>query len=160
MSAGKTGRITIAAVGRMKKSPLRDVQEDYVKRLKRYSTISLSEVKDAVGRGVPDAVAMERVGDALLKATAKARRRILLTSDGRSLSSEKFARHLRRQIETYGQLAFLLGGPLGFSLEVTAAADETLSLSSMTLPHELARVIFLEQLYRAFTILRGEPYHK
>jgi 23S rRNA (pseudouridine1915-N3)-methyltransferase len=113
-----------------------------------------------VSRGFPDAVALGREGDALLKSTAKARRRILLTPDGRAYSSEAFARYLRRQIETYGQLAFLIGGPLGFSPEVTAAADDQLSLSSLTFPHELARVMFLEQLYRAFTILRGEPYHK
>lgn len=160
MANGKTGQITIAAVGRIKKSPLRTAQEDYLKRLKRYSTVSLSEVKDAVGRGFPNSVAMQREGDALLKATTKARRRIILTPDGRNVSSKEFARSLQRQIELYGQLAFLLGGPLGFSPEVKEAADDRLSLSSLTFPHELARIMFLEQLYRAFTILRGEPYHK
>jgi 23S rRNA (pseudouridine1915-N3)-methyltransferase len=160
MISGKTGRIIVAAVGRLKKSEWQSAQAKYLKRLKRYSEVSLAEVKDSVGRGFPDAVAMEREGEALLKATGEARRRILLTPNGRELDSEKFAAYLQRQIELYGHLAFMMGGPLGFSPEVESAAEESLSLSRLTFPHELARIVFLEQLYRAFTILRGEPYHK
>ena len=160
MISGKTGRITFAVVGRLKKSEWQSAQDKYLKRLKRYSTFSVVEVKDAVGRGFPDAVAMEREGKALLDAGADARRRILLTPNGRELDSEQFAAYLQRQIELYGHLAFMMGGPLGFSPEVESAAEESLSLSRLTFPHELARIVFLEQLYRAFTILRGEPYHK
>jgi 23S rRNA (pseudouridine1915-N3)-methyltransferase len=157
---GKTGQIIIAAVGRLKRREWQTAQGDYLKRLKRYSAVSVVEVKDSVGRGFPDAVAMEREGEALLKATSEARRRILLTPNGRELDSEGFAAHLQRQIELYGHLSFLIGGPLGFSQEVESAAEEGFSLSRLTFPHELARIMFLEQLYRAFTILRGEPYHK
>ena len=160
MTNGKTGRITVAAVGRLKQSEWQSAQADYLKRLKRYSAVSLVEIKDSVGRGFPDAVAMQREGEALLKATSKARRRILLAPDGLSLSSEEFAAHLQRQIELYSHLSFLIGGPLGFSQEVQSAVEERLSLSLLTFPHELARIMLLEQLYRAFTILRGEPYHK
>ena len=67
---------------------------------------------------------------------------------------------MQRQIELYGHLSFLLGGPLGFAPDVESAAEDSLSLSPLTFPHELARIMFLEQLYRAFTILGGEPYHK
>jgi len=67
---------------------------------------------------------------------------------------------LQRQIQIYGQLAFLIGGPMGFSDEVLTQCDEQLSLSPLTFPHELARVMLLEQLYRACTILGNEPYHK
>jgi 23S rRNA (pseudouridine1915-N3)-methyltransferase len=160
MSGGKFGRITVAAVGRIKRSEWQYAQGDYMKRLKRYTTISVREVKDSVGRGFPDTVAMEREGEALLKASAKSRQRILLSPDGKELTSKQFARYLKGQIERQGHLAFLIGGPLGFAPEVESAAQDTLSLSRLTFPHELARIIFLEQLYRAFTILRGEPYHK
>lgn len=154
------GHIVIAAVGKLKQREWQEAQQDYLARLNRYTDVSLQEVKDAVGRGFEDAVAMQREGEALLKATAGGQRRILLSADGRGYSSRQFARFLREQIELYGRLAFLLGGPLGFAPEVEAAADSRLSLSRMTFPHELARIMLLEQVYRAFTILRGEPYHK
>ena len=160
MTNGKTGQITVVAVGRLKRSEWQSAQIDYLKRLNRYTSISVTEVKDSVGRGFPDAVAMQREGQALIKAASKARRRILLSPDGRKLNSEQFAAYLQRQIELYGHLSFLLGGPLGFAQDVESAAEDSLSLSPLTFPHELARIMFLEQLYRAFTILRGEPYHK
>jgi 23S rRNA (pseudouridine1915-N3)-methyltransferase len=93
-------------------------------------------------------------------AAARARRIILMTPTGRQMDSLELAGFLRNQLETYGELAFLIGGPLGFDAAVSAAAHDQLALSRLTLPHELARVILLEQLYRAFTILHGEPYHK
>ncbi len=160
MANSKTGQIMIAAVGRMKQPDLRSLQEEYLNRLTFYTNVSIAEVKDAVGRGFPDGVAMRREGEALLKASSKARRRILLTSGGREMSSEKFASFLGRQIELYGHLAFLIGGPLGFAPEVEGAAEDRVSLSRLTFPHELARLMFLEQLYRAFTILHGQAYHK
>jgi 23S rRNA (pseudouridine1915-N3)-methyltransferase len=160
MSSSKTGQIIVAAVGRLKRSEWQSAQSDYLKRLKRYTSISMVEVKDSVGRGFPDDVAMQREGQALLKATESARQRILLSPDGRERSSEAFARYVQRQIEQHGRLSFLIGGPLGFAPEVESAAQDRISLSSLTFPHELARIVFLEQLYRAFTILRGEPYHK
>ncbi|MFN2136011.1 MAG: 23S rRNA (pseudouridine(1915)-N(3))-methyltransferase RlmH [Candidatus Promineifilaceae bacterium] len=160
MSNGKMGQIVVAAVGRLKKSPWKVAQGDYLKRLQHYTNISLAEVKDSVGRGFPDAVAMQREGEALLAATEGAQRLILLTPAGRQFTSEQFSAYLLREIELYGRLAFLIGGPLGFDPGVEAAADEQMALSSLTFPHEMARVVLLEQLYRAFTILRSEPYHK
>lgn len=157
---GQAGHIQIAAVGKLKRREWRTVQDDYLQRLNRYTEASLLEVKDAVGRGFEDSVAMQREGEALLKATADSQRRILLSADGRMLSSRQLARLLQEQVEIYGRVAFLIGGPLGFAPEVTAAANSRLSLSRLTFPHDLARIMLLEQLYRAFTILRGEPYHK
>lgn len=155
-----TGQIVLATVGKLRQRAWRDSQSDYLKRLQRYTDIRLMELKDSVGRGFPDVVAVQREGEQLLQATSTVRRRILLAPDGREMSSEMLAGYLGKQLEIYGRIAFLLGGPLGFSEEVIEAADERLSLSQLTFPHELARIIFLEQLYRAFTILRGEPYHK
>jgi 23S rRNA (pseudouridine1915-N3)-methyltransferase len=160
MTNGQSGHILIAAVGKLKRREWRAAQDDYMTRLNRYTDATLQEVKDAVGRGFPDAVAMQREGEALLKATADSQRRILLSADGRVMTSKQLARFLQEQIELYGRVAFLVGGPLGFAPEVEEGADGRLSLSRLTFPHELARIMLLEQLYRGFTILRGEPYHK
>ncbi len=155
-----TGQITIAAVGKLRSRDWRDAQGDYLKRLQRYTDVRLAEVKDSVGRGFPDSVAVIREGEQLLHATSKTHRRLLLTPDGKEMSSKAFAAFIQKQLVTYGRIAFLMGGPLGFSEEVIGAADARLSLSKLTFPHEMARIILLEQLYRAFTILHGEAYHK
>lgn len=154
------GRIDLIAVGKIRSKPWQLAQADYEKRLGYYTRFNLVEVKDFVGRGQPDAVALQKEGDLLLKAAGGAGRIILLTPEGDSPTSPKLARYLQKQIELYGRLAFLIGGPLGFADEVIAAAHDQLSLSPLTFTHELARVILLEQLYRAFTILNGESYHK
>ena len=155
-----SGHITIAAVGKLRRSHWQAAQDDYLQRLQRYTTVELVEVRDVAGRSIPDAVAMQREGKQLLKAAASAGRKIALTPDGKLMSSPQLATYLRRQIEVYGRIAFLIGGPLGFAPEVTRAAHTQLALSYLSFPHELARVILLEQLDRAFTILNHEPYHK
>ncbi|MDX1415173.1 MAG: 23S rRNA (pseudouridine(1915)-N(3))-methyltransferase RlmH [Candidatus Promineifilaceae bacterium] len=155
-----TGQIVIAAVGKLRHREWRSMQNDYLKRLRRYTGINLVEVKDSVGKGFPDQVAMTREGEQLLQATSDVQRRVLLTPNGQEMSSEAFAEFIQKQIETFGRIGFLVGGPLGFSEEVIFGADTALALSQLTFPHELARIILLEQLYRAFTILRGESYHK
>lgn len=154
-----TGKIMIVAVGKLH-GDWRAAQQDYLARLRRYTDVTLIEVKDAVGRGALDAVAMQREGEALLAAAKDARRVIALTATGKQMDSPGLADFLRKQIEVYGSLAFLIGGPVGLSPEVIAGCDDTLSLSPLTFPHELARVVLLEQLYRAATILSGEKYHK
>ena len=90
----------------------------------------------------------------------KRQRLVLMTAGGRQHSSPELAAWLQTQLEQVGTLAFLIGGPVGFDPATIAAAHEQLALSRLTLPHELARVVLLEQLYRAFTIIHGEPYHK
>jgi 23S rRNA (pseudouridine1915-N3)-methyltransferase len=160
MASQGTGKITIAAVGKLRRREWLAIQHDYLKRLMRYMDVRLVEVKDSVGRGFPDSVAVQREGEQLLHATEDAQRRLLLAPDGEEMSSEEFAAFVDKQIVIYGRIAFLIGGPLGFSEETIGGADARLSLSRLTFPHELARILFLEQLYRAFTILRGEPYHK
>ncbi|HEX6383842.1 MAG TPA: 23S rRNA (pseudouridine(1915)-N(3))-methyltransferase RlmH [Anaerolineae bacterium] len=155
-----SGHITIAAVGKLRRSHWQAAQDDYLQRLQRYTTADLVEVKDVTGRSIPDAVAMQREGEQLLKAAENASLKIALTPGGKLMSSPKLATYLRKQVEVYGRIAFLIGGPVGFADEVVARCDEQLSLSPLTFPHELARIILLEQLYRACTILSGEPYHK
>lgn len=158
--ARKFGTINLIAVGKMRTKHWLQAQQDYEKRLRHYTTFSLKEVKDAVGRGSPDIVAMQKEGDQLLKSAAQANRLILLSPEGKQMTSPELAKWLQQRIERNGRLAFLIGGPLGFSDEVIAASHEQIGLSPLTFTHELARVIFMEQLYRAFTIINGEKYHK
>ncbi len=153
------GKIILVAVGKLR-GEWRTAQQDYLTRLRRYTTVTLIEVKDVVGAGLPDSIAMRREGEALLMAAKDARRRIALSASGKLLDSVGLADFLHKQIEVYGSVAFLIGGPLGLAPEVLATCEETLSLSPLTFPHELARVILLEQLYRAATIIGGEKYHK
>lgn len=155
-----SGHITIAAVGKLKSLQYRFIQDDYLKRLQRYTKVELVEVKDVVGKSVPDQVAVEREGQHLLKATANVNRRFALVSTGRQPDSLELADFVRNQIGLYGRIAFLIGGPLGLSEEVLQHCEEMISLSRLTFTHELARLIFLEQLYRAGTIIAGESYHK
>ncbi|MCB8984719.1 MAG: 23S rRNA (pseudouridine(1915)-N(3))-methyltransferase RlmH [Ardenticatenaceae bacterium] len=154
------GHIDLIAVGKVRSQAWLLAQADYEKRLGYYTRFNLVEVKDFVGRGQPDAVAVQKEGELLLKAAEGAGRIILLMPEGKHPTSPGLARYVRQQIEIYGRLAFLIGGPLGFSDQVIAAAHDHLSLSPLTFTHELARVILLEQLYRAFTILNNENYHK
>jgi 23S rRNA (pseudouridine1915-N3)-methyltransferase len=158
--ASAFGQITVVAVGKVRAAHWAAAQDEYVKRLGRYTSFRLIEVRDMVGRGVVDAVAVEREGEELLRVAERSPVRVLLSADGRAQTSEGLAAWLQKQMEGSGHVAFLIGGPLGFSEPVRAAVPDRLSLSPMTFPHELARVMLLEQLFRAFTILRGEPYHK
>ena len=154
------GRLTIATVGKVKNKAWLVAQDDYVKRLGHYTTLDLIEVKDVVGRSIPDEVAMAKEGEQLLQAVADSQRLIALTPTGKLRSSPSLATWLQKRVVDYGRIAFLIGGPLGFSDDVLAACHEEISLSPLTFTHELARILLLEQLYRACTILAGEQYHK
>lgn len=155
----KSVRLTLAAVGALKEPYWRAAQAEYVKRIRRYAPLALAEVKDRVGSGLLDAEAMRREGEELLTA-AKGCTLVALTPEGETLTTDAWAPRLARFLETHSRVAFLIGGPLGLAGPVRASSPWRLSLSPMTFPHELARVVFLEQLYRAFTILAGEKYHK
>lgn len=155
-----SGQVTLIAVGKLKRDYWKQAQLEYQQRLGRYTDLTLVEVRDVVGKGLPDAVALRQEGEQLLKAAESAVRKVALTSVGVQMSSTQLARYLQRQVQLHRTLAFFIGGPLGFSDEFLAACDEQLSLSTLTFPHELARIMFLEQLYRAATILSGEKYHK
>lgn len=156
----KLGKIMIAAVGKLKKEHWRAAQTDYVKRLRRYTGFSLVEVRDSVGKGSSDNIAITKEGDALLDATKLANFRIALSIQGQQMDSMDFAHNLLQWIEKYGNIAFMIGGPIGLSSDVLRASQYDLSLSAFTLPHELARIVLLEQLYRSATIINKHQYHK
>lgn len=154
------GTITIAAVGRLRTPHWQSAQNDYLVRLRRYVQVDLVEVRDAVGGSLSDEVAMAHEGAALMEVVEAKPWVVALDPAGRQADSVRFAHYLRKQIEIYRHTAFVIGGPMGLAPDLIARANERFSLSLLTLPHELARVVLLEQIYRAMTILSDEPYHK
>ncbi len=154
------GTLTIAAVGKLRTSHWRAAQQDYLQRLRRYVKVSLVEVRDVAGGSLPDDLAIVREAAALTQATRQAAWTVALDVTGQQLDSEGLADYVRRHVEIHRDLAFVIGGPVGLAPELLASCSARLSLSPLTLPHELARVVLLEQLYRAMTILSGERYHK
>lgn len=152
-------KLTVVAVGKMR-GPLSEVEAEYRRRAGHYWRLELHEVRAGSSNKSPDSV-MEEEGKRLLSGCAPGAHVWLLTRDGKAITSAALARRLEEHgIRAEREVAILIGGAFGFAPEVRARADATLSLSAMTLPHEMARVVLLEQLYRAGTILRGEPYHK
>lgn len=153
-------RATVVAVGRLK-GWTADGCEDYLGRLRRYFPIEVAEVpeEDMNRRSANEVLAAE--GERLLKRIPAGAYVIALDREkGMPLSSEEFAGRLDSLgVSGRSHVAFLLGGPLGLSPELLRRADERLSLGNITLPHALARIVLLEQLYRAVKIERGEKYH-
>ena len=153
-------RISVIAVGKLKERYWRDAADEYLKRLGPYANVRVQEVTDRDPvRG--EARAMAEEGADVLRAIPEGSHVIALDLGGCQMSSEAFSARLDAlALDGRSQVAFLIGGSTGLDLTVLAQADERLSLGPMTLPHNLARVVLLEQIYRAFRISRGEPYHK
>lgn len=158
-------QINILAVGRLKERYLREAQEEYLKRLSTYARVNVLEVPDeSVPEGAPPALEEKiksREGDRLAGHVQPAAHVVALDREGGQLSSEEFARFLSGlALEGKSQATFLIGGTLGLSGEILRSARTRISFSRMTFPHQLIRVVLLEQIYRAFKINRGEPYHR
>jgi 23S rRNA (pseudouridine1915-N3)-methyltransferase len=153
--------LRLITVGKLRGSIWLPAAAEYGRRLQSYANFEVVEIRDVVGKGLPDAKACAEEGKAIAQALETGNYLVVLDREGKSLSSEQLAQTLRRQIDAgLRKMDFVIGGPVGLDAPIIAKAKLRLSLSAMTLPHELARVVLLEQLYRAFTILRGEPYHK
>jgi 23S rRNA (pseudouridine1915-N3)-methyltransferase len=146
-------------VGRDRSGLYRPALEEYARRLGRYARFEVVEVPEARRHaGTPRA--RDEEGEAILARLRDGERVGALDERGREPSSEELARRLGAWLAGGRDLALVVGGADGLAEAVKARADESLSLSRLTLAHRLARLVLLEQLYRAFTILRGEPYHK
>ena len=144
---------------------MRALADEYLKRLGRYGRYEEIELPDLPEPGEGSASLEEKVktreGEAILARIKPGDRVIALTIGGKARSSEDLAKHLQElKIAGCGRLVFVIGGSLGLGENVLARADEELSMSAMTFPHQLARVMLLEQLYRAEKISAGERYHK
>lgn len=155
-------KFTVVAVGKLKERFWADACAEYLKRLQPYAKASVVEVADVdPSRVGGQAMAVEREGAAVLKVLPERAHVIALAIGGKQRSSEELSEHIDELgLSGESELAFVVGGSCGLSADVLARADETLSFGPMTLPHNLARVVLLEQLYRACKISRGEPYHK
>lgn len=156
---------TILAVGRLKEKPYRAMADEYLKRLSRYGRFEEIELPDLPEPPNPSPALEEQVkrreGEALLQRIRPSDYVIAMTIPGRQWDSPALAEHFTSLL-TRGasSIVLVIGGSLGLSEQVIARADEELSMSRMTFPHQLARVMLLEQLYRAMKISAGERYHK
>lgn len=158
-------KITILAVGRVREKYLRDGIAEYAKRLGRYCRLEITEVADErTPDGAPKSVEEQirrTEGERLLRMIRETDYVIALAIDGKMPDSPGLASKLESLgVQGESSLVFVIGGSLGLSDEVLGRADERLSFSRMTFPHQLMRMILLEQIYRSFRIMRGEPYHK
>ena len=156
--------ITVLAVGKLKDRFFEEGCGEYARRLARYCTLS---VREAADEKAPEALSpaqeeqvKDREGRRLLAMLDPRDHVIALTVTGRAYTSEELARRIGALRDQGKNVSFLIGGSLGLSREAMDRADEELSLSKLTLPHRLARLVLLEQLYRSFKILNHETYHK
>jgi rRNA large subunit m3Psi methyltransferase RlmH len=157
--------IKIIAVGKLKEKYWRDAAEEYVKRLGAYCSTEIIEIRESRLQANPSAADEEAVkaaeGDDILRRIGREDYVITLEIKGKGLSSEQLAEKIDRlALEGKSNLAFVIGGSLGLSPEVSSRADFKLSFSAMTFPHQMMRVVLLEQIYRSFKIIRNETYHK
>ena len=152
-------RLRVLSVGRDRSGLYAPAVEEYARRISRYVRFALEEVPEArKAAGTPRA--RDEEAESLLDRIEDGERVVLLDERGKEPTSVELARRVAGWLEGARDVTLVIGGSDGHGEAVRARATETLSLSRLTLAHRLARVVLLEQLYRAFTILRGEPYHK
>jgi 23S rRNA (pseudouridine1915-N3)-methyltransferase len=154
-------KITFLTVGKTEDSYLKEGIDKYVKRLKHYTkltTIEIDELKNT--KSLTPQQQKVRAGELILKKILPVDHVILLDEKGMELSSVHFATYIEKKaLSSIASLVFIVGGPYGFDQSVYERANERLALSKMTFSHQMVRLLFVEQLYRAFTIIKGEPYH-
>lgn len=154
-------RIRVVAVGRLKERFWVDAAAEYLKRLTAYADVTVHEVADRDPARWGEARALSDEAVDVLKAVPEGAYMIALDINGSSVSSEDLAEQLEHlAVEGRSSVAFVIGGSHGLDTRVLQRADQRVSLGRITLPHNLARIVLLEQLYRAFRIIRKEPYHK
>jgi rRNA large subunit m3Psi methyltransferase RlmH len=161
-------KISILCVGKIKEKFYKDAITEYTKRLSRYASVNVVEVED---EKTPDGASdtecdniKKKEAERILKAIDKCGQGsyvITLEIEGKNLSSEEMADKIQKLgVDGVSHIVFVIGGSLGLHDSITRKADMHLSFSRMTFPHQLMRVILLEQIYRSFRIISGEPYHK
>jgi 23S rRNA (pseudouridine1915-N3)-methyltransferase len=153
-------RLVVAVVGKPRDRHLAAAIGDYETRAARYWPLEVAEVREATGRSVPADEAREREGERLLERLPAGALLLACDERGDRLTSAEFARLVASAREDARDLGFVIGGAYGLPPAVRARASRSIQLAPFTLPHELARLVLAEQLYRAGTIARGEPYHK
>ena len=154
-------KISLLMVGKTTNSQLIKLQDEYQNRLKHYisfDSIIIPELKNTKNLSVAEQ--QEKEADLILKQIETSDDVILLDEKGKQFTSVEFSTFIsKKMLASHKRMVFVVGGPYGFSERVYSRATGLVSLSAMTFSHQMIRLIFLEQLYRAFTILKGEPYH-
>jgi 23S rRNA (pseudouridine1915-N3)-methyltransferase len=150
----------VAVVGKPRDAHMAALIREYETRASRYWPLEFHEVREGPSRSGSADLVREREGERLLGAVPSGARVVACELSGKTMTSEQFARWMQGERERASDVAILIGGAFGLGHNVRARTSSTLGLASWTLPHELARLVLAEQLYRAGTIARGEPYHK
>jgi len=154
-------KLVLVVIGKTTEKFIAEGFESYAKRLSRYCQFELKIIPELKNtKSMPVELQLHKEGDMILSEMEKYRECILLDERGKLYTSPEFANFIEKRMGN-GQrdLAFFIGGPYGFDERVKTASHGKLSISPMTFSHQIVRVIFAEQLYRAFTIIKGEPYH-
>ena len=153
-------RICFVCVGQVKKAGISEAAAEYLKRIKRYTGVEVMEVKDeSASPKTPREDILRAEGGRLLSKIKPGDYIAVLADSGKEMTSGAFSKHIEGlMVSGRKRLVFIVGGSYGIHQEVYDRADIVLSLSRMTLPHDLARLVLYEQVYRAFTIMRNEPY--
>ena len=158
-------KIKIVTVGKLKEKYLKDGVAEYSKRISRFATVEMVELAD---EKTPDRASdsenekiLDVEGNRILSKIGDREFVVVLAIEGNTLSSEEFSKQLEQaSINGFSTLTFVIGGSLGLSKEVKKRANLSVSFGHLTLPHQLMRLVLTEQIYRAFTIQQGSPYHK
>ena len=154
-------KTTLMMVGRTTDKHFVSLINDYVERIKHYLTFDVVVIPDLKNnRNLTEDIQKEKEGEMILKALQPGDYIVLLDEGGKEMRSVEFASFMKQKMNTLNRrLVFIIGGPYGFSEKIYQAATEKMSLSRMTFSHQMVRLIFVEQLYRAMSILAGSPYH-
>lgn len=154
-------QVKLIAIGKTDHPAIQRLLEEYAGRLAHYIKFELEVIPDLKNtKSLSEAAQKEREGELILKKVQSSDDLILLDERGKALSSVEFSDYLQKKMNTgLKQLIFVIGGPYGFSEAIYARSNGKISLSKMTFSHQMIRPFFTEQLYRAFTILKNEPYH-
>ena len=153
-------RLVVAVVGKARNAALGEAIRDYETRAARYWPLDVHEVREERATGVSIEKVKEREGARLSERVPQRAQTVACEIGGRALDSSQFAELLKSAREEDRDLAFLIGGAYGLATDLSSRSAMKLSLSPWTLPHEIARLVLVEQIYRAGTLVRGEPYHK
>ena len=153
--------IKLLAIGKTDNKALQQLMDDYMKRLSFYIKFELEVIPDIKNaKNLSEAQQKEKEGELILSKLSPTDQLILLDENGKTFSSVGFSDELQKKMNSgIKTLVFVIGGPYGFSQNVYSKAQGKVSLSAMTFSHQMVRLFFIEQVYRAMTILRGEPYH-
>jgi 23S rRNA (pseudouridine1915-N3)-methyltransferase len=154
-------KITFITVGKTEDAYLKDGIDKYVKRLKHYTKLTIIEIEELKNtKALTQEQQKAKEAELILKKLSPTDHIILLDEKGTGLSSMQFATYIdKKAIGSVTNLVFIVGGPYGFDPSLHQRCNDKISLSRMTFSHQMVRLFFVEQLYRAFTIIKGEPYH-